>query len=472
MLQATPELYTRWFQYGVLSPLPRPHSYPRTVQYPWAYGKEAEDICREYALLRYRLMPMIYTAVRQVYDTGTPLLQRCDLHWPDHPEAADGLQYLFGEDILVAPQCFSGLDPIPTTILKTPEGTPGLRAEYFDNAHLEGRPKLVQTDARLFFDWKKRPQGLPMDHVSVRWTGTLGPMEKTAEYEFGLTSKDGSRFWLGDKELISKTEVLENRQQIKMTKARVQLEAGKSYPIRVEFSQEDNGECNLFMGLADKIDDAAHQTRSVWIPPGRWQDAWTGETWEGPQTLSVTSDLAHTPMYVREGAMVTTTLPRMSSGIPVWDNLVVDAFLPRENGTSQREIYEDDGLSNDYLDKKFSRSRLSMTTENGTVSLQIAPAEGAFPAKDFKRNWTLRLHLPEGRIPTDLRVNGEALQLDAALKNESSVSLLKPSTERVFPFGGKGALPGNKSGDIVEFSIPHHPADQPLGVLLSWKDSE
>ncbi len=467
MLHATPELYTRWFQYGVLSPLPRPHSYPKSVQLPWAYGGEAERICREYAQLRYRLLPTVYTAVRHVYDDGTPLMRRCDLQWPQYPEAASGLQYLFGEDLLVAPQCFSGLDPIPASLLKTPDGDTGLRAEYFPNEKFEGVPKLVRTDTKLFYDWKVRPAGLPMNNVSVRWTGTIGPVEETGEYEFGLTSRDGARFWIGDTELISKNGVLKNRQEIEMTRARLKMEAGKSYPLKLEFFGKSGGECNLFFGAVSKTEDAAHQTRTLWIPPGRWQDVWTGETVEGPRTLSVTSDLEHTPMYVREGGMLVTAPLRMHSGIPVWDSLVVDAFIRSDRGNDQREIYEDDGLSNGYLRDQSSRTRMSMDTENGKTTLRVEPASGGILPAGFRRNWTFRFHVPAGSPVPEVSVNGKGLQVGQTAEKGARVTMLAPGGTRAFPFQGPGAVPGMKGGAVAEISIPDYPADKALTISVS-----
>ncbi|MFA7369781.1 MAG: TIM-barrel domain-containing protein, partial [Kiritimatiellales bacterium] len=454
VLTPTPELFARWFQFGSFSPLPRPHSWPKDAHYPWAYGEEVEKICREYTQLRYKLLPTIYTAVRRTYDTGAPLLQRCDLQWPQYPEAAGGLQYLFGEDLLIAPQCYSGLDPIPASLLKTPDGGPGLRAEYFDNEKLQGTPQLVQVEPRVFYNWAKRPDGLPKNKTSVRWTGTLGPVKETAEYEFGLTSKDGSKLWIGDTELISKSQVLKNRHTIELAKARIKLEAGKSYPIKLEFFAKDSGECNLFMGLTGTIDDTAHQTRSLWLPPGRWQDVWTGEMLEGPKTITVTSDLEHTPIYVREGGMIFTAPLRMSSGTPVWEKLTVDAFVP-ESGKTVREIYEDDGLSNRYLKEKFSRTGVALSTENGRTALTVEPFVGGFLQKGFKRDWTLRLHLPAGKTASQFSVNG---------KKADGVKVLKPAETRVFPFTGEA--PGMKSGDVVEFSIPGYSADKNLTVSL------
>jgi alpha-glucosidase/alpha-D-xyloside xylohydrolase len=63
-----------------------------------------EPICRQYDNLRYQLMPYTYTLAREAYDTGMPLMRALWLHYPDDPRAvADGSQYLWGRDMLVAP---------------------------------------------------------------------------------------------------------------------------------------------------------------------------------------------------------------------------------------------------------------------------------------------------------------------------------------------------------------------------------
>ena len=73
---------------------------------------------------------------------------RCDLFWPSFKEAAQDDQYLLGDNILVAPITASvggELKPIPSKFLHTPDGRPGLKAEYFDNANVEGTPKVVRV---------------------------------------------------------------------------------------------------------------------------------------------------------------------------------------------------------------------------------------------------------------------------------------------------------------------------------------
>ncbi len=101
--QPDPELYVRFMQFGTLSPIARIHCSVGVTRYPWNYGPKIERITGDYIRLRYRLLPMIYSAAWQAAWDGTPLLRRCDLEWPQDAEARDETQYLFGDDLLVAP---------------------------------------------------------------------------------------------------------------------------------------------------------------------------------------------------------------------------------------------------------------------------------------------------------------------------------------------------------------------------------
>ncbi|HLZ60805.1 MAG TPA: alpha-xylosidase [Ktedonosporobacter sp.] len=98
----TSELYIRWAQFGFLSPLTRAHG--NTTRLPWEFGEEALRIFRDYANLRYRLMPYIYSYACVAAETSLPLLRPMVLEFPDDPSTYTlDLQYMFGKEILVAP---------------------------------------------------------------------------------------------------------------------------------------------------------------------------------------------------------------------------------------------------------------------------------------------------------------------------------------------------------------------------------
>lgn len=98
------ELFARWFQFGAFSPLFRAHGYVWRDHLPWAHGPEIEEICLEYARLRYRLLPYTYTLASQAARNGLPLMRPLVLNYPNDPRVWNiGDEYLWGDDLLVAP---------------------------------------------------------------------------------------------------------------------------------------------------------------------------------------------------------------------------------------------------------------------------------------------------------------------------------------------------------------------------------
>ncbi|MGB8655056.1 MAG: TIM-barrel domain-containing protein [Candidatus Acidiferrales bacterium] len=130
----TAELYLRWFQFGAFCPLFRCHGRTWKLRLPWGWdtgdpgpieirnydgaaipdasqlhNPQVEVICRKYLELRYRMLPYIYSAVRESSATGLPILRGLWLHYPgDATAVARSDEYLWGRDILVAPVVEAG----------------------------------------------------------------------------------------------------------------------------------------------------------------------------------------------------------------------------------------------------------------------------------------------------------------------------------------------------------------------------
>jgi alpha-glucosidase (family GH31 glycosyl hydrolase) len=101
-----PELYLRWIQFGIFSPILRTHTTknPDSERRLWAYPEPYSDLMRNAFLLRYALQPYIYTEARRTYDTGVAFLHPLYYDSPEAPEAYDTKdEYMFGDNVLVAP---------------------------------------------------------------------------------------------------------------------------------------------------------------------------------------------------------------------------------------------------------------------------------------------------------------------------------------------------------------------------------
>jgi len=101
-----PEIYTRWIQFGVLSPILRTHTTknPDSERRIWAYPEPYSDILRNAFRQRYAMQPYIYTEARRTYDTGLAFLHPLYYDWPEADQAyTQKNEYLFGDNLLAAP---------------------------------------------------------------------------------------------------------------------------------------------------------------------------------------------------------------------------------------------------------------------------------------------------------------------------------------------------------------------------------
>ncbi len=109
---ATPELFARWMQAGMLYPLMRAHSMINTKRHePWEFGPQVEAICRQYIELRYRLLPYIYTLFWEAVTTGAPVLRPLLYHYFDDPKTYELYdQVLLGSSLMAAPVYRPGVE--------------------------------------------------------------------------------------------------------------------------------------------------------------------------------------------------------------------------------------------------------------------------------------------------------------------------------------------------------------------------
>lgn len=120
----------------------------------------------------------------------------------------------------------------------TSNGSPGLKAAYFNNTALTGEPIHETRNEAIDFHWTlySPHEKLNADHYSVRWTGEL-TAPKSGEFQIGLEGNDGFRLYLNDKLLIDRW----NKQSYHTDLVDYKFRKGEKYAIRVEF-HETQGE--------------------------------------------------------------------------------------------------------------------------------------------------------------------------------------------------------------------------------------
>src|SRR4051812_23884589 len=92
--------------------------------------------------------------------------------------------------------------------------------------------------------------------------------------------------------------------------------------------------------LAPVLDQGA-QSRTLYLPAGRWFEYRSGAIHEGPDTFAVGLTLASLPMYVREGAIIARTDPMAYTDEKPIDVLYLDVYP--DEAPSAWALYEDEG---------------------------------------------------------------------------------------------------------------------------------
>ncbi|MGP0018438.1 MAG: glycoside hydrolase family 3 C-terminal domain-containing protein [Candidatus Sulfotelmatobacter sp.] len=122
---------------------------------------------------------------------------------------------------------------IPTSVLSTDDGKPGLKGEYFAQG-LSGTPQVVRVDPYVDLQLSHpNSHALPvpadMKDFSVRWTGLLKPAE-SGTYQIGLMGSM-QRLWIDGKLVIDDFVGHDPNPQL----ATLQLTKGRAYAVKLEY---------------------------------------------------------------------------------------------------------------------------------------------------------------------------------------------------------------------------------------------
>ena len=122
---------------------------------------------------------------------------------------------------------------VPASALTTPDGQPGIKAEYFAG-DFSGQLQVARVEQTVNLDvFGLDPSAAAppanIKNFSVRWTGFLTPSE-TGTYRVGVT---GSmlRFWLDGKPLVDDNTI----HDATAATGEVTLQAGHRYAVKIEF---------------------------------------------------------------------------------------------------------------------------------------------------------------------------------------------------------------------------------------------
>jgi len=385
------ELYSRWNQFAIFNPIYRIHgtSIEREPYLFHALDPETYGSLLDAAHLRYRLIPYIYGLAWQSTSHAGTMMRGLPMDFPDDPAVRKiDDTFLFGPAFLVHPitHAMYHVPPppastIPTEVLTTPDGQPGLAVQYFSGRNFD-QPAGKTVDTTLTHTWPGPPLADPppgvngFDNFSARWVGFI-TMPEEGEYEIGGAADDGLRIWLDDKQIVDDW----SEHAARWRSQRVAFHKGQKVAIKVEYFQ---GGLNRSIRLgwrtpsqmASAVTDRPADNRAAtYLPRGaNWIDFWTNQRYPGGRTVSQTVPLNRLPLYVRAGSIVPMSPPMHY----VTENPDAPYEIRIYPGADAHfTLYEDDNETYNY--EKGQYVTVELTWHDATQTLTIGKRAGAFP---------------------------------------------------------------------------------------------
>ncbi|HEY9227147.1 MAG TPA: TIM-barrel domain-containing protein [Gemmatimonadaceae bacterium] len=135
--------------------------------------------------------------------------------------------------------------------------------------------------------------------------------------------------------------------------------------------------------------------RSVYLPAGDWYDWWTNAKSAGGQTVTRDVDLATMPIFVRAGAIIPVDPVRQYTAQPVTEPTTLRVY---RGANGQFTMYDDDGISQDYLKRRGTWTRITWDDRAKRLTLEPGAPSGATNLQST-RTFNVVL-LPEGATKT------------------------------------------------------------------------
>lgn len=221
------ELFTRWVQFGVFSPIMRIHSTKGYFydQRPWMFeDREVREVLRDTLQLRHMLIPYLYTMANRAHRESLPLMLPMYYAYPECEAAYHcPQQYLFGTELIAAP-FVEPADPdtgLSRQVVWLPEGE---WTQFFTGEQYAGdRWHVIYGALKDIPLFAKAGAIVPMG-AKTGWGGIDNPNElhvhvfAGADHTFTLYEDDGSsreylagefclttinQCWTGDKAQIT-----------------------------------------------------------------------------------------------------------------------------------------------------------------------------------------------------------------------------------------------------------------------------
>ncbi|MAX24460.1 MAG: alpha-glucosidase [Phycisphaeraceae bacterium] len=158
-------------------------------------------------------------------------------------------------------------------------------------------------------------------------------------------------------------------------------------------------------------------TKEIYLPPGKWIDFHTHKVYKGNQNVTVDAPLHQIPILIRSGAII--PMRNYARSVELGNNEHLSLMVFPE-GNSAFKLYEDDGISNEYLAGGYAITNYHCKMTDSAVQFTISPIQGDYDGILKRRMTDIHLYLKSR--PTTVSWNGKEMKnLDENVFNELTV---------------------------------------------------
>lgn len=180
----------------------------------------------------------------------------------------------------------------------------------------------------------------------------------------------------------------------------------KSYSYKNQYYFGDN---IIVAPITSEVNDIGLADKKIWLPKGNWYNLTTGELIKGDKVIENNYSLGEIPVFVN-----TNSILPMYEGAKRLNNVSENlSLLVFPTNSSSFELYEDDGVSNEYKNNIGATTKITSTKENNKLTVVIDKQVGSYKDAPTKRSFTIRI--PLTFMAKIVKINGEPINFSHSI---------------------------------------------------------
>ena len=212
------------------------------------------------------------------------------------------------------------------------------------------------------------------------------------------------------------------------------------------------------MLVAPVTTPGASAATTVWFPPGTWTDYFTGATFTGPTTATITVADQPMPVFVKAGGIIPL---QPASGNAQTAGTAPTTLQVHAGANGNFSMYDDAGTGLGYQSGQSAQTPITYTENVSakTSTVTIGPATGSYAGEPSSRTYTI--DLVDESQPTSVQLNGQTLASSAWSYNSADHTLQVPvgavatgSTATITQTGGAPVQLQEPTAPLVTFTSP------------------